>query len=259
VRGYRDLSFVSAAAVVLAAVALLLPWEAVRALAATPLALLLPGYAVTAAAFGPRRLDRARLGLLTVAMSLSVLVLCTLVLNYVPGGIRDVTWALILVVVVLAACRGAAIRRRGADRSPADRPGVPRLRPLDAGLLGGGLLAAVAALVVAATVFPAGDAVGYTRLWMLPSPDGAGVRVGVANNQQGRASYRLLVRRDGRDLFTRELTLEPGEERAVRVSVPAAGAGASGGRVAASLYRAAAPRQLYRRVTTWLRGGGAQG
>jgi uncharacterized membrane protein len=258
-RGHRDLGAVAAAAVVCAAAALLLPWEAVRAVAAVPLALLLPGYAVTAAAFGPRRLDLARLSLLTLAMSFFVLVLSTLVLNYAPGGIRDVSWALILVIITVAACRAAAIRRPGTVRVAAEHRQLPRPRPLEALLVGGGLAMAVAALVVAATVFPARDAVGYTRLWMLPAPDGSGVRVGVANSQQGRSSYRLLVRRDGRSLFTRELTLEPGEERAVSVAVPPARAGGAGSRVAASLYRAAAPGQLYRRVTSWLQGGGEQG
>jgi uncharacterized membrane protein len=258
-RGHRDLTAVSAASVVLAAAALLLPWEALRAVAAVPLALLLPGYAVTAAAFGPRPLDRARLALLTVAMSMAVLVLSTLVLNYVPGGIRDVSWALILVVVTVACCRGAAIRRHGAEWTPPERARLALPRPLEAVLVAGGLLAAVAALVVAATVFPAGDAVGYTRLWMLSSPGGSSVRVGVGNEQQGRATYRLLVRREGRTVLARSLTLEPGEERALRVALPPSAAGGSSSRIAASLYRAAAPGQLYRRVTSWLQGGGAQG
>jgi hypothetical protein len=94
---------------------------------------------------------------------------------------------------------------------------------------------------------------------MLPNAAGSAVQVGVANEQQGRASYRLVVRRAGRKLFARGLTLEPGEERAVRVALPPAKANERGSRVAASLYRAAAPGRLYRRVTTWLRGGGAQG
>jgi uncharacterized membrane protein len=249
-RGHRDLRLVVALAVACALIALVIPFEAVRVAAAVPLCLLLPGYAVMSAAFGSRQLDRGRFAALTLGMSLATLVLCALVLNYMPGGIRDVTWAAILVVVVIAASRWAAIHR--TPGKTAVRPGRPlRVTRLDGLMVGGGVAAAIVALIISATVFPAPDAVGYTRLWMLPTPSGSAVRIGVGSNEQHRSSYRLEVRLDGRDLLSSHLSLEPGEERELHLPIDLAGAGSQ--RIAASLYRASRPGALYRRVTSWVR------
>ena len=124
-RGHRDLRFVVRLAIACAVVALLAPWEALR-LAAAPLCLVLPGYAITSAAFGPRPLTRGRFAVLTLGMSLIALVLCALLLNYVPGGIRDLSWAIVLTVVVIAASRLAAIERK--SKGPAFAAGRPLRR-----------------------------------------------------------------------------------------------------------------------------------
>ena len=59
---------------------------------------------------------------LSVGLSLAMLALGSLVLNYVPGGIRACSWAVLLVLVVLAASREAALRRRPR------RPGAGHFR-----------------------------------------------------------------------------------------------------------------------------------
>ncbi|HEY0317888.1 MAG TPA: DUF1616 domain-containing protein [Solirubrobacterales bacterium] len=256
-RGHRDLELATIAAIVCALVASLVPWEVVRLVAALPLAVFLPGYAIVTAAFGPRRLDRERLSMLSLACGLSVLCLGGLVLNYLPGGLRTWTWALLLVLVVVAACRVAALRRPRAEET---REPLPRLRlrrvDLVCGLLA--LAAAVAALTLAYTPLPAGDASGYTALWMLPDaeePDSY-VRVGVVSAEQGGERYRLQVRAGkSRSLKIYHLALDPGGERVFRVPVQVGATGTT--RVAASLYEQARPHALYRRVTTWLRPGTA--
>ena len=110
-RGHRDLWLVAAGAPLCAAVALLVPLEAVRLAAAAPLCLVLPGYALSSAAFSSRSLSGGRFAALVLGLSLIVLILSALVLNYGPGGIRDVSWAVILVLVTIAACRWAAVKR----------------------------------------------------------------------------------------------------------------------------------------------------
>jgi uncharacterized membrane protein len=252
------------AAVACALVATLLPWEAVRLVVALPLAVFLPGYAVAAAAFAPYRLDSQRLAMVTLACGLSVICLGGLLLDPLPGGIRTLTWALLLVLVVIGASRAAALRRtRGRPREgrrarsprgerPRRRNGL-RVRPVDAACGALALAAAVAALVIAYTPLPAGDAAGYTALWMLPghrqvSPT---VRVGVISAEQGAEQYRLQVR-SGRSQRLRvyRFGLKPGEERRFRVPVELAASGST--RVAASLYTQSRQDRLYRRVTTWL-------
>lgn len=249
-RGHRDLRLVIRLAIACAVVALLAPWEALRVLAAVPLCLVLPGYALTSAAFGPRPLTRGRFAVLTLGMSLIALVLCALLLNYVPGGIRDLSWAIVLVVVVIAASRLAAIERK--SKGPAFVAAKPlRASRADLALLGGGLVAAIVALIVSATLFSADDVRGYTRLSMLPNATGTTVRIGVASNERHRTAYRLMLRLAGRDLMKRTLSLDPGEEREVLVRIPPTEGGQSR-RVAASLYRMSAPGALFRRVTSWV-------
>jgi uncharacterized membrane protein len=251
VRGHRDLKWVCVAALVAALVASLIPWEIVRLPAALLLAVFLPGYAITAAAFGSQRLDPQRLAMLILLCGLSLLCLGGLVLNYLPGGLRTVTWALLLVLVVLAAARGAALRRRQPDRQGSGWT-RPRLRGADLACLLLAVVVAAGALIFSDTPLPAGKAVGYTALWMLPAEDAGhpALDVGVISSEHGPQRYRLEVRVGEKGKPTRyHLALDPDEERVFEVPVRTpAGRKA---RVVAALYEAEHPHQLYRRVTTW--------
>lgn len=253
-RGHRDLKWVCVAAVVAALVASLIPWELVRLLAALPLAVFLPGYAITAAAFGSQRLDPQRLAMLTLLCGLSLLCLGGIVLNYLPGGLRTLTWALLLVLVTLATARGAALRRGKPDgrRSGWTRP---QLRGIDIACVVLAAVAAVAALVFAYTPLPADKAVGYTALWMLPTKKVAnsGVDVGVISAEQEAQRYRLEVRVGEEGAPRRyHLRLDPDQEQVFEVPLDIASEKKT--RIIASLYDSDRPRELYRRVTTWTAG-----
>lgn len=280
-RGHRDLRAVSAVSLLCALLALLAPWETVAFVFAAPLALILPGYAITAAAFARRRLAWPQFLALTLALSLATLVLGSLVLNYVPGGIRAFSWALLLPLVVLNGCRTAALRRAGEPALP--RWPKPRLNRVEAGLLLGSLAAVVAALVLASATLPAKQALGFTQLWILPEAGSLGseVQIGVTNDEQEAVDYDLRVRIGGRgtarpepavagsekiearllglgqatalaaEIIRRSFHLEPGETRVVRVGPPAAPAG-SAVPVVATLLRHNRPLSVYRRVKGWL-------
>jgi uncharacterized membrane protein len=252
-RGHRDLRWTAIAAVVCALVAALVPWEIVRIFAALPLTLFLPGYALVAVSFGAGELALPKRLVLSVGVSLIVLVLGTLLLNVFPFGIRTASWAILLAVVVLAACRGAALRR--------DRPRPRRQRqPLLAGvrlsggsvaLLAAAVLIAGAALVLAQKPVSAKDAEGFTALWMLPTDAREdAVRVGVLSSEQDPASYRLEVKVKGSPPRMYRVNLDPGEEESFEVEVPRTAGGRA--HVVASLYRAGKPQRLFRRVTRWL-------
>lgn len=250
-RGHRDLKWVCVAAIVAALVAAVAPWEVVRLLAALPLAVFLPGYAITAAAFGSQRLDPQRLAMLTLLCGLSLLCLGGIVLNYLPGGLRTVTWALLLVLVILAAARGAAVRRRKPDRRGSGWTRPP-LRGVDVACLVLAAAAAAVALIFASTPLPAGKAVGYTALWMLPAEDAASAAldVGVISSEQGPQRYRLEVRVGEKGKPTRyHLALDPDEERVFEVPLEIRSGKKT--RVVASLYDSERPHQVYRRVTAW--------
>jgi Protein of unknown function (DUF1616) len=250
-RGHRDLTRACVAAVVCALVAALVPLEIVRLAAALPLTLFLPGYAIVAAAFGPHEPALPKRITLSVAVSLMVLVLGAFVLNIFPFGLETASWAVLLPLVVIAACRGAALRRRRPDRSRGRLLALPRPA---AGSLAVGAVAlaiAIAALALAGRPLPAENAKGFTALWMLPTDSREdAVAVGVISNQQDSHSYRLRISLGKDQPKTYRVSVDPGEERVYEVDVPPRPSGRT--HVVASLYKAGDPQKLYRRVTSWL-------
>jgi uncharacterized membrane protein len=259
VRGHRDLEAAVVAAAVCAIAALLLPNDVVRLVFALPLVLLLPGYAIASASLAKREIEYPQLALISVALSLAVLALGGLALNYL-GGLHPGTWALLLFLVVLAAARGAALRRRAAAPAASLRPQLQR-RPAVAavGLILGGIVAAAAALVLTFTPVSAKHAVGYSDLWMRPYDHGsADVRIGVGNQEHDRTAYGLIANfGHGRHLAVRRFALDPGQRHVVRLSVPPPRGRSEP--VAVTLYRRAQPNVPYRRVSGWISATGGSG
>jgi uncharacterized membrane protein len=251
VRGHRDLRWACIAAVVSALIAALVPVEIVRLAAALPLALFLPGYAVIAAAFGPHELALPKRITLSVATSLMVLALSAFVLNIFPFGLETASWAVLLPLIVIAACRGAALRRRRPGRHSSRRLAMPKPAASSIALGVMALAIAVAALVIAQKPLPAENAASFTALWMLPTDSAEdAVAVGVISNRRDPASYRLEVRLGKDQSKTYRVKLDPGEERVYEVDVPPRSAGRT--HVVASLYRERQPQRLFRRVVSWL-------
>lgn len=250
-RGHRDLKGVCLAAVACALVAALVPWEIVRLVAGLPLTLFLPGYAIVAAAFGSREPAPPKRTTLSFAVSLMVLALGSFVLNIFPFGLETASWAVLLPLVVIAACRGAALRRGRPVRGPAGRPALPR--PALGSLVLGALAAVIAlgALALSERPLPAENAKGFTALWMLPTDKSEdAIAIGVDSNQHEPRSYRLRVSLGKDQSKTYRVDLDPGEERVYEVDVPSRPSGRT--HVVASLYKEERPQKLYRRVTSWL-------
>ncbi|HEU5253646.1 MAG TPA: DUF1616 domain-containing protein [Solirubrobacterales bacterium] len=250
-RGHRDLKWICLAAVLCALVAALVPWEIVRIVAAVPLTLFLPGYAIVAAAFGSRDLAPPKRTVLSVGVSLMVLVLGTFVLNIPSFGITTASWAVLLPLVVIAAARGAAVRRERPGRHRRAAISIRWPAPGSLAIFSLAIAIAVAALVLGQKPLPAEDAAGYTALWMLPTDSREeAVAVGVVSNQQDSHKYRLRVNVGQEQAQTYRVRVDPGEERVYEVDVPPRANGRT--HVVATLYRAGAPEKTYRRVTSWL-------
>ncbi len=256
-RAHRDLEAAAIAACVCALGALLVPVDAVRLAFALPLTMLLPGYGIAAAALAGRKVERPQMLLIGIGLSLAVLALGGLLLNYL-GGLRAGPWALLLALVVLGSCRAAALRRRPATQPEIRRP--PRRRP-SLGAIGfvlGGLAATAAALVLAFTPVAAKHAVGYSELWLRPFDHGGttGVRVGVGNEEHDLVGYGVIAKfGNGRRLVTRRFALEPGQRHVVVVPSDRQNA-SKPERVAVTLYREGEPNVPYRRVSGWVPAGG---
>jgi len=272
VRGHRDLRRIAALALICAVLAPLLPVEVLSLLFALPLVLFLPGYALTLAIFAKRPIERPQTLLLGLGLSLSVLALGALPLNYAPSGIGPVSWAVLLLVITLGACAAAALRRpetpapNTADRTAEVKRFLPlwrgqRVAPTGAsgigvGLVLGGLACTAAALVLTFSTTSAGQADGYTALWLLPpTPRDAvagGARVGVDSEEQTRTAYRLQVQVGERaDEIVRSFSLAPGETKVLKLTPqpPPAGTPIP---VRAKLFLERKPGDVYRRVSGWL-------
>jgi hypothetical protein len=258
VRGHRDLQAVTVMTLICAVMAPLLPIEVLSLLFALPLALLLPGYALSAAIFARRKVGSTQLAVLSLGLSLCVLALGALLLNYLPGGIGPVSWAVLLALVTLNSCRVAALRRPPAKKGASHRA-RPQLRLTAAGggFLVGALLCTAAALALSFTTMSARHADGYTALWLLPpTPADAaagGARVGVSNQQQHRTDYLLRVRIGGEPgELVRSFSLDPAETRVLKLAASPRGPKGAPTRVSAQLLLQRKPKHVYRRVSGWL-------
>ncbi|MFN8216571.1 MAG: DUF1616 domain-containing protein [Solirubrobacterales bacterium] len=253
-RGHRDLVLAALAAPLCAVLALVLPLAGLSLIFALPLCLLLPGYAISAAAFARRPLGWPRMVALSLALSLAVLALGSLALNYL-GGLHPGTWAALLVLIVLGCCRLAAIRRPQPGRPTRLR--LQRPPALRLALYGTALAVAAAAVTVAFIPLPGKNAIGHTDLWISTGAAGGDsvVRVGVRSQEQHAASYFLRVRVGTEEKpVIRLFDLVPGEERTIRVDLPTPAATTA---TTASLFRQSDPERVYRRVYTWVPGTGA--
>jgi uncharacterized membrane protein len=255
-RDHGDLEAAILGAALCALLTLVLPFEPLRMLLATPLALFLPGYAISAAIFAARPIQRRQFLLFSVGLSLAVLALGALVLNYVPGGIRSGSWAVLLFLVVLGFCRGAALRRPARAPVAVSWTLPPRPSAIQAALIAGGGLMAIVAVVLAFTPISPTNATGFTEMWIHPLAGDNGVRIGVGSAERDDSSYRLVVDFGDGKTVSRQFGLEPGQREVLALSdgSTAVASGDEAISVDAILYKEDSPEadQPFRRVSTWI-------
>jgi uncharacterized membrane protein len=251
-RGNRDLSLAVKAAVVCAVLALLLPIPVLSLLAAAPLFFFLPGYTIVCVTFAKRTIDPERLLVLSVGLSLVMLALLPLAIDPLPGGISPGWWAAALCLVVIGCARGAAIARRKPARAATRRPRI-RMRRADLGLLAGGLVAGIVAVVLIFIPFSAKNAIGYSELWIEAKPRKASpvATVGIASREQSNERFTLELRtnRHEKPFEVRGFRLSPGERKLLTVRPPDSNERPL--KVSATLFRQGITKP-YRRVAAWI-------
>ena len=222
---------------------------ALRVLIWLPLAGVGPGYAVTAALFPKAQLGRAERLLLSVALSLAVLVLGSVVVFQMGTDLTLNVWAALVESVVSVGCLVAMLRRPSEPALVAPLPGLSQRQWVLFGLAG---LVALAALALAGTPLAATNVQGYTVLWVLPAGDAAApeLRLGVESAELSAVSYRVEVSVGaGAPGEVARLTLAPGEKWESTYAIPPELQGQ--GAIAARLYRLDQPDEAYRQVTLW--------
>jgi uncharacterized membrane protein len=236
-----DLIAIWLASIVLLGVIFLVPGSPARIVLGLPFVLFFPGYVLVAALY-PRRddLDGVERIALSLGLSLAVVPLIGLVLNYTPWGIR-LTPILLSLAVFITVCSGAAARQRmrlsAAERFPADiRPVLQAARSLPwAGM-------AMAVAVIGILLFagfrfgvlggsrvgepftefyvlgPGGKAEGYPRRLLVGEP--SQVILGVINHEGRPARYKVDIQAGSNRLSSfGPFALEDGEKREDRVGI----------------------------------------
>ncbi len=219
-RSNHDLLAAGLVSVVYVMLALAAPDTPLRGLLGLPLVLFLPGYAVLAALF-PRRedLDGVERLSLSFVLSLALVPLVVLILNFAPGGIRFGSLSACLGGIVVASLLIAGDRR--LRLSPADRVSVDAASVLMKLWVRRRNWMPLTAMVLASAVWvgvrlhasvPAAPE-PFTEFYVFGPPDtpleyphqilageSATVVVGITNHESRRVAYKVVVQTGSRSL-----------------------------------------------------------
>ena len=279
VRKQVDLIFVVACSLALTGVILALPFaREARVALGLPFILFFPGYALIASLY-PREgdLDASERIALSLGLSIAIVPLIGLALNYSPWGIRLYPIVAFVTLFIVLMAVGAAVRRWLLP--PNEAFGItirarwrwPRAR-LATALLSLGLVPLAAAVAVAGyfLIMSQGSAETFTEFYLL-GPGGraeaypdlvvvgasAPVILGLANYEGQETAYRVETKIDGRDAYPIDgLVLEDGERWERVVSLVPTHAG-DDQKVEFFLYRDGVG-EPYRSLHLWLDVEGAQ-
>jgi uncharacterized membrane protein len=222
-----------------------------------PLVLLLPGYALTAAMFPRGSLGLPSRLVFSLGLSLVIVILGGLALNWTPFGLHASSWSVLLGGITLCACVVTLVRRRGQSvtSSVQRRVSIPGFTVRQALLLALAAIVVCAAIVVSSIGAAQQPYPGFTQFWMLPiggaNPPNA-VRLGVSNMQSTAMKSSLTVSEDGKVVKVwPAIDLKPNEKWEVTLLLPQTHHAAAA-KVEALLYRVNAPTTVYRHVVLWL-------
>jgi uncharacterized protein DUF1616 len=213
-------------------------WLPLQVALALPLSLLLPGLLVQQALFVPPDAGRSDRLVLALGLSLAVLAVGGVVLNFFSVGIRPLTWLLYLCAVAVAADTAALVRNRPSLHMPSGRLPLTREFALGAVVLTITAAAFVVSIVAAERQrFPA-----FAQFWLVPGNGRPAYELGIHSQTGRRESYRVRLEVDGRHVRDwGPFTLSSGENWHVMVRLPVRAS------VRATLFRGGA-RGPYREV-----------
>ncbi|MCB9457478.1 MAG: DUF1616 domain-containing protein [Anaerolineaceae bacterium] len=222
-----------------------------RAVVSLPFALLLPGYALTSALFPNTTLGIPERLVTAIGLSLTVLVLSGILLNYTPNGLKTNNWVIWVYGVTVVVTILALIRRSQSENATHGTP-VPVFTLREGLFIAIACIMTVLALVISEKGVENQPQPGFTQLWIQPGQDST-IRVGVRNAEQHVMEYRLVIMMDGRPIADwPAIRLADGEMVDESLQIP--GGDSQRRQVQAYLYTTDDPETVYRRVDLWLVG-----
>jgi uncharacterized membrane protein len=194
-----------------------LHWLPLQAAVALPLVLLLPGWALERALF-----DRGGLAdrvVTAMGLSLAVLAVGGIVLNFFPVGMHPVTWLLYLTAVAVVGDIAGWLRNQSKSLLTESRLRWPKPQHV---------AASIALLVILAGAFGVSIVAAdrqnfppFTQLWLVPGSRGTGYQLGVQTHMAHSGSYQVKLKVNGRVVRKwGPLLLSSHAEWNVRVGLP---------------------------------------
>src|SRR5439155_15277365 len=146
----------------------LLPWHipVIGIILALLLVFVLPGYMLTELVFQKRSLDVSHRLIFSLGLSLAIDILGGLILNLLPAGLHEISWAVLLGLLTVVFSLLVAYLRRGAAMNGA-RPLRFRFSIYGFILFGLATVIAVLSILYAALGAIQQPHTGFTQLWML--------------------------------------------------------------------------------------------
>jgi uncharacterized membrane protein len=183
-----------------------------------------PGYATVLALIPRGQLSSAERLAYSLGASLAIAAIGGLALNWVPGGLRKESWAVLLTSVTVVASTIAFLRRNThpeAEIRPRRAISLPRRQCL---ILSGAALVGLAAYAIARVGALNEPVPGLTQLWILPHSGGASpntVDIGINSIESGRKTYTLELELDGEPVRTwPSITLERNQVWQTSLTLP---------------------------------------
>jgi hypothetical protein len=251
-------ALVSALAILLSVAGWMIP--PVRLLLGVPLALFMPGYSLIALLF-PRTggaANQMRMStrvMFSLGTSISLAILCSVVLNFTPFGIQPLTLTFVLslltLVLVVAADRRLGEVQHAYRPSLAEQLAARGFGPLQAALLGISGLVATGAVVYSVLGARQNERAHVVQLWMLPVENATPgtLRFGMRNVSSASSAYRLELQRSGDTLKVYDaISAPPGVTWEITATLGVEFSGIGSGPISAVLYDARDPSTPIRRV-----------
>jgi len=206
----------------------------------------LPGYMLLRAMQAQQALGFWEKLTLSLALSIALVGLAGLVLNWTPWGLQAGSWAVLLGGLILLLGIVAGLRHFHLAW-----PSWPGLRkgPIVCATLA--TLITVGALGMAVVSAKSEPTPGFTQLWIqadsTPTATTGTVRIGVQSAERTAMQYRLVVTQGGAHAGECPIIeLQPGQAWEGTITLPA---DAGDGKIEALLYRLDDPQTIYRHVS----------
>lgn len=223
----------------------------IGAVLAIPLVLLCPGYLLTHVLAPRRTLDVSHYLTFGIGLSMALDILLSLLLNFLPGGLQALSWAMALSLCTLILVFIVAYQRRKiqVERAiPAQRVQYRHLK--NALLLGVALVVALFAIIYSSLGVIQQPHQLFTQFWLLPANQSnhpCTVQIGIQSFEETSTTYRVEINMNGAPLQTwSSIALSP--QRTWQQSVTLTPGMTDTITLQAQLYRIEQPAIVYRKV-----------